>query len=164
MGAPVVTPLGDPTLSGIRIDDGFASAIALSLDVNIALWETEVQLPGLDAGDPIDTTNMRNIKYRTKDARKLITLMETQHTCRYNAGSYIQLLAVLNQPQSITIWLPDGTAVNNGSNISFFGYISKADFKAFKEGEPPEVEITIVPTNTDPADGTEADPVIILAV
>lgn len=158
MGLPLVTNLS--AVSGLRLDDGFASAFAFSESPGLDLWEVEVQLPGIDGGDPIDTTTMRNILYRTKDARKLITMMETQHTCRYRANSYPQLKDLINVPGSITIWLPDGINVFSGSNISFFGYISKADFKAFKEGEPPEVEITIVATNTDPLDGSEANPVI----
>lgn len=160
MGAPAITNLG--AFTGIRIDDGFASAIAFSVNPNVALWETEVQLPGVDGGDAIDTTTMRNIKYRTKDIRKLITLTESQHTCRYTAESYQDILNLVNVPGSITIWFPDGADVGSGSNLSFFGYLSKADFKAFKEGEPPEVEITIVPTNTDPVDGSEADPILIV--
>lgn len=158
MGNPVVTNLGN--VPGIRIDDGFASAFAFSADPNVSLWEMEVQIPPIDGGDPIDTTTMRNVKYRTSDARKLVKLGETKHTCRYRAATYNDLLTLVNLPGSITIWLPDGTAVNNGSNISFFGHISNADFKAFKEGEPPEVEITIVCTMTDPTDGSEAGPIV----
>ena len=164
MGAPAITAPGTP--EGIKVDDGFASCFAFALLPNVSLWEVETQLPSLDGGDPIDTTTHRNKKVRTKAPRKLVEVGESQHTCRYNKKTFGQLQAtLLNKPGAYTQHYPDGIPTSTesglglGSSYSAFGYISKADFKAFKNGEPPEVEITLVTTSTDPSDGSESAPV-----
>lgn len=164
MSAPAITAPGTP--EGVKVDDGFAACIAFALLPNVSLWEIETQLPSLDGGDPIDNTTHRNKKVRTKAARKLVDYGETTHTCRYNKKTFGQLQAsLLNKPGAITEHYPDGVPTSSesglglGSSCSYFGYVSKADFKAFKEGEPPEVDITVVTTNVDPSDGSEAAPV-----
>jgi len=165
MGAPAITAPGTP--EGVKVDDGFASCFAFALLPNVSLWEVETQMPGLDGGDPIDNTTHRNKKVRTKAARKLYDVGETQHTCRYNKKTFEQIKAsLLNKPGAITQHFPDGVPTSTesglglGSSVSYFGYIQKIDPKPFKEGEPPEVEITVVTTNVDPSDGSEAVPVM----
>lgn len=164
MGAPATTAPGTP--AGVKLDDGFASCFAFALLPSVSLWETETQMPGLDGGDAIDTTTHRSKKVRQRTPRKLFDVTETTHTCRYNKSTYDQIKnTLLNKNGSITQHFPDGVPTDTesglglGSSLSYFGYISKIDPKAFKEGEPPEIEITIVPTNTDPSDGSEAVPV-----
>lgn len=164
MGAPAITAPGTPT--GVKVDDGFASCFAFALLPGVSLWEVETQLPSMDGGDPIDNTTHRNKKVRTKAPRKLVDFGETTHTCRYNKSTFGQLQAtLLNKPGAITQHFPDGTPTSTesglglGSSVSYFGYIQKADFKPFKEGEPPEVDITVCCTNVDPSDGSEAPPV-----
>lgn len=164
MGAPATTPPGTPT--GVQLDDGFASCFAFALLPNVSLWEVETALPSPDGGEAISRTTHRNKKVHTKAARKLVEYGETVHTCRYNKKTFGQLQAsLLNKNGAITQHFPDGvpndteSGLGLGSSCSYFGYVRKAEFKPFKEGEPPEVDITVVVTNVDPADGSEQAPV-----
>lgn len=165
MGTPATTAPGTP--EGLKMDDGFAACISFALAPNFSVWEIETQPPGLDGGDEIDTTTHRNKKARTSAPRKLISVGETTHTVRFNKKSYEQAKGTLiNKNGAITEWYPDGVPTSTesglglGSSCSYFGYLKQFDIKPFKEGEPPEADITIVVTNTDPADGSEQLPVM----
>ena len=153
MANPVTTTRLTP--SGIRFPNGYSSKIAFNRDADFSFWERNVGSPGVDGGEPIDTTTMHNSTWRTMVARDLLTLTPFTVTGAIDAGVYTDSINnLINQEGSITRRLPDG------STLDFFGYLQKIEFGEFVEGEMPTATLTIVPTNYDPVNRVEAGPVL----
>ena len=152
MAAPATTPRSAP--GGIKLDDGFSTKIAFERDPDVSFWEVTVQPPGVDGGDPIDTTTMHNLNWRTMAARALKTLTESSVTARYDPAVYTQILELINIPGAITVHFPDG------STLDFYGFLQTFEVGDHAEGEPPEATLTIQPTNYDPDNDVEAAPVL----
>ena len=152
MAAPVADDIGTP--GGIKMDDGHQTVIVFNLLTTAKFWEKEVTPPGLDGGDAVEQTTMRNVQWRTNLPRALITLTEATITAAWDPDALNQIkTSLLNQNGTITIIYPDG------STTAFFGYLRLAEPQAFVEGEQPEIQLTIQPTNLDPATGDEEGPV-----
>jgi len=158
MAVPATTTRADPGATNgfdIRMDDGHSTKIAFDRDPDVSFWEKTVQPPGVEGGDPIDTTTMHNTTYRTMASQRLITTTAITITAAYDPEVKDQIIAnLVNQEGSITIHYPDG------STEDFFGYLQTFEPQPHVQGEPPEATITVVPTNNDPADGTEQGPVL----
>lgn len=152
MGTPSTTARTTPP--GIVLEDGFSATIAFERDPDVNFWEKTVSPPGIDGGDAIATTTMHNTLWRTMAARSLQTLTEMTTKVAYDPVVYSEILALVNQPGSITVHFPDG------STLDFFGYLRLFEPDDLTEGEQPEATVTITPTNTDPSDSTEAAPVL----
>jgi hypothetical protein len=153
MTAPSPTSRTTPT--GIKLGDGYQTLVTFGRDANINLWEKSVTPPGYEGGDAIDDTTMHNTTYRTFGPRNLITLTETTFTCMYDPDAYTDILNnLLNQEDTITVSFPDG------STLAFFGYLKSFIPSELVEGETPEAEITIQPTNIDPGTSNEESAVL----
>lgn len=153
MAAPATTALGTP--AGIRLGDGYQTAIVFARNDTVSFWEKSIKPPGMDGGDMIDNTTMRNTTWRTRAPRQLITLTDFTLRAAYDPNVYNQILNdLLNQEGAITIHFPDG------STLDFFGYLQKFEPQEITEGNQPEADITVVPTNWDPANAVEAAPVL----
>lgn len=152
MGAPAHTARVTPV--GIKLKDGFSTTVAFAADPNVSFWEKTVKPPGLDGGDAIEQTTMHNVRLRTMASRSLSTMTPMNLTAAYDPAVYTQILALINVEGSITVHFPDG------SRLSFFGFLQSFETQDMSEGEQPEADIVVTPTNVDPADGTEADPVM----
>jgi hypothetical protein len=153
MAAPVATPRGTP--AGLKADDGFGAFITFSGLAQLDIFEKDTGVPGLDGGDPIDTTTHHNVAYNTKAPRSLVDLTEFQVTAAYDPCVYDDLLAIVNIEKTITITFPDT------STLAFFGYLRAVEFAGLVNGTQPELTLTVVPTNVDPSDCTEAGPVVV---
>jgi len=154
MAAPSPTARVTPT--GIRLEDGYQTLITFENDSNVNLWELEITPPGLDGGDPIDTTTMHNTTYRTKAARSLIDVTDGSFTCAYDPEAMTGCLALVNVEQTITVTFLDG------STWAFWGFMQTFDPQGLSEGEMPEASVGFVITNFDPTVGQrdEQGPVI----
>jgi hypothetical protein len=152
MAAPSPTPRVDP--GGIKLDDGYRSLVTIAADTDISLWEIGVTPPGMDGGDPIDTTTMHNDTYRTMASRALKTLTEFTFRFAYDPAVYTQLETNINVETTITITYPDG------STLAFYGFLRSAEFDELVEGTRPEGTATITPTNFDPTNKVEAAPAL----
>ena len=156
MAAPVPTARGTP--AGTRIDDGFRTLITFALNPTINFWEKEVMPPGYDGGDPVSTSTMHNLTFRTMNPRKLVTMSECTVLVAYDPFLFSQsgnnLFGLLNRKTTVTVTFPDGTT------LAFFGYLQKAKPNACKEGDQPDMEITIIVTNQDPVSGVETGPTL----
>ncbi len=150
-GAPTPTARAAP--SGIRLEDGHSTLITFSLDTNVEIWEIEVKPPGLDGGDPINTTTMHNVLFRTMSHRALQTLTECTSTCAFDPIAYDSLRAMINRDQTITITFPDE------STLCFYGFLQKFEPTGLKEGEMPTASVSVCPTNKD-SGGVEQAPVL----
>ena len=152
MAAPTATPRVTPT--GIWLEKGYQALVTLALDTNIELWEKTVQPPGLDGGEKIDTTTQHNTTYRTFAPRALVTGSDCKFKCAYDPTAYTSILAVINEPTTITVTFPDG------STVAFYGYLQAFQPDAMEEGKQPEADVNIVCTNYDHTAHTEAGPTI----
>lgn len=150
--APVATVRQTPT--GIKLEDGYRSTITFANDPNLSLWEIGVGTPGVDGGDPIDTTTMHNSTYRTMAARALKTLTEFTFTAAYDPSVYSDLEAAINVETTVTRTFPDG------STIAFYGFLRMVEFDDLVEGEMPTCTATVTPTNWDPVNKVEAGPTV----
>ena len=155
MTAPVASARQTPT--GIHLDDGFSTKITFAANPSIPFWEKTVQPPGMEGGDPIDTTTMFNSVWRTMASRGLKTLTETTITAAYNpnANAPAQIQSLVNLETTITVTYPDG------STLAFYGYLKTWEPQSHEEGAQPEVNLTIQPTNQDPNTRTEEAPVYV---
>jgi|SRR6185503_16081132 len=132
--------------------DGFRTLISFSNLGNVNFAEVNVKPFGLDGRGPIDITSMRNIKYVTKWPKQLSDLTPIQSDCQWDPVFLTQLKAlVLLVNQLITVTMPTGNV------LGFYGYCDKAEPQPQKEGEVPIIQLTIIPTNINPA-GFESSP------
>ena len=152
MAAPSVTAIGTP--GGIKLSDGYSCVYAFERMPTVSLWEKTVQPPGLDLGDAVDQTTMRNELWRTKQSRSLLDLTESQVVCAYDPQVYDDIVELAGQEGSITVHFPDGTT------LSFYGFLKSFDPSPLEEGSQPEATVTVVPTNFDPVNKVEAGPAI----
>lgn len=146
---------GDPTAQapeGISLGDGYQTLIHIASDPDISLWEKSVTPPGVEGGDPVETTTMRNTLWRTMRPRHLQTMTPMPFTGAYDPNVYDDILTVLNIDTTITVQFPDG------STLAFYGFVQTFEPAELTEGAQPEATVTIVPTNWDPVNNVEAGP------
>lgn len=150
MAAPDPVARQDPSDNGIKLADGFPTKVALTSDPIIEFWEKTVQPPGIDGGDPIETSTMFNTTWRTMSPRQLKTLTDISIVAAYDPDVYDQIDARLNVETTITVTFPDS------STLAFFGYLRLFEPQDMEEGSQPEANITITPTNWDHINNVEA--------
>lgn len=138
---------------GHRLDEGFSTLISVAANTTLALWEKRVKPPGLDGGGPVDTETMRNVRWRTKNPKVLITMTPMSATCAYDEAILPALVAILNYATTITLTWPTGRP------WTFFGYLDKWEPGEVSEGAQPESTVTFQPTNQSLA-GVESGPTI----
>lgn len=143
-GTARVTPTGTP------MGDGFSTKITIGADPNITFWEKTVTPPGVDGGDPVETTTMFNTTWRTMRARQLKTLTEVSATVAYDAAVYDEIVTQVNNETTITVKFPAG------DTIAFYGYLRSFTPGEIAEGSQPEATIVIQPTQWDT--GSSAEP------
>lgn len=153
MVAPTPTARVSPHTNDIPLFDGHSSTITLGLNPDIAFFEKTVTPPGLEGGDPIDTTTMHNTTWRTKAPRALKDLEPITTTAAYDPILYDEILEAINRRDTITVTFSDG------STLCFYGFVQNFKPNELQEGEMPDASITIVPTNQDTA-GVEEGPVL----
>lgn len=150
MAAPTPTTRVVPT--AIKLKDGFKTLLTCKRKPNIKFYEKQVQPPGLDFGEPIDTTTMLNVEWRTKWASALKDMSPVEATVGYDPAVYDEIGEVGGINDEWTVRLSDG------STIAFWGILTKFMPAALQEKTFPEASVTIVPTNED-NDGAEQGPV-----
>lgn len=147
----VTTPHVSP--AGTKLDNSHHTVFTFAADPDVSLWQKVTKPPGLDGGDPIDTTTHENDTVRTKAPRALQEMTDATMECAYDPAVLDQLLALLNVPGSITVLFPNNSAWN------FFGYLRSFDVNDNPDdGEQPTANCVIVCTNQDPVTGAETLP------
>jgi hypothetical protein len=127
------------------IQDGYQTLVQFSGPVPpgsiVCAKEKEVQPIDIDGLGEIDTTTMRNAKWRTKNPKSLITAGEMTLQVNYDPTIYSQFVTSINVNQFIIVTFPDGT------QLGFYGWISKFTPASLKEGEFPLAEIKVMCSN-----------------
>ncbi len=150
MAAPTTTTRSTPV--GAKLQDGYQTLIAFAADNDVSFWEKTVTPPGLDGGDPVETTTMHNTTYRTFAPRNLITATDVQTVCAYDPVVYDQIIALINIAGAITVNFP------NSDTVDFFGFLRSFTPSEIAEGSQPEATVLIHVTNYDPTNNVEAAP------
>jgi hypothetical protein len=136
------------------LEDGYQTLVAFANYPSILLKEKEVTPFGMEGGERIDITTMRNETVKTYAPQGLIEATEMSVVCAYDPAILTTLVAAVNVLDVVDITHSDG------SGWSFYGYIKSAIPSTNTIGEQPTMTITIVPTNTDPS-GVEVVPSVI---
>lgn len=152
MAAP--TPTVRQTPAGIKLDDGHATLVTFAADPDVSFWEKQVKPPGVDGGDPVNTSTMHNVTYSTTAPRTLKTLTAGATTVAYDPAVLTQIVALINVRTTITLTFPDG------STWAFYGFLKSFEPNELQEGNQPEATVNYVPTNYDPTNHVEAGPAV----
>lgn len=139
-----------------RLDDGHQTLISFSEDSDVHLWEKGITPPGVDAGGENDTSTMHNTAWRTRSPKALKTLSECSGRCAYDPAVYDEIISMAGVNQLITITFADR------STLAFWGWLDKFTPGECVEGEQPEADFTIIPSNQNAA-GVETAPVYTAA-
>ena len=153
MTAPAPTSRTSPP-TGTKLDDGFATLITISGNPAISFWEKTVTPPGVEGGDPVDTSTMHNVTWRTLSPPVLKTLTEVTLTAAYDPVLYDStganpIVQAINDRRTITVKFADG------STVAFYGYLRAFTPGDSSEGAQPEATVTIQPTNVDASNNEE---------
>ncbi len=157
MASPSAGTRSNRVPGGIPLQDGFQTIIGFASDETVEFWEKSGPPPGIEGGDPIEETTMHNSVWRTFRPRSLKTLEPITFTVAYDPDCYTtdtQVDKLINKEDTVTVYFPDS------STLAFFGYLQNFIPQDHVEGEQPEAQITIVPTNWDPTFDVEAGPVM----
>jgi len=129
-----------------RLDDGFSTTITFATYSTVMLWEKEVTPPGMSAGGANETTTMRNVTYRTKAPKKLISLDDMELNVAYDPAIYDDIISMLGKNQQITVTFSDE------SSLTFWGWVDAFKPGSIQEGSQPTASITIICSNENNAD------------
>lgn len=143
--------------SGTHLDDGFRTLIVFASDPNVAFWEKTVQPPGMDGGDPVETSTMHNVLWRTMSPRFLRTATTAKAKVAYDPKLYVDIVTLINKRDTLTVRFP------NHDMVAFYGYLKSFTPDALEEGKQPEADVEIQPTNEDPTTLNEEAPVWVEA-
>jgi len=133
------------------LKDGFGITITFAgHNFSLVLDPTSITPPGVEGGDPIDTTTHSNIAYRTKYPRSLKEITDASMTVVYDPGAWDNIVAAINDNTLITFTFPDA------SSLAVYGYLKSFTPNEYVEGEQATAECVIVVTNDN--EGTETGP------
>jgi len=136
------------------LKDGFGITITFAgHDFSLVLDPTSITPPGVDGGDPIDTTTHSNTAYRTKHPRSLKEITDASMTVVYDPDAWADIEAAINDNVAITFNFP---GASNGQ-VVVYGYLKSFTPNEYVEGEQATAECVIVVTNDNA--GTETGPV-----
>lgn len=136
------------------LKDGFPTTVAFTglSGPNVTFWEIETQPPGIDGGEPINITTMRNTALRTRAPRHLYDVTPVSIRAAYDPTVYDTIIANVNVNVEIITTMPDG------ATITWWGYLQRFVPEPNREGQQPVAAITLVPTNLNNS-GVETAPV-----
>lgn len=135
-----------------RLDDGFSTQISFAENGAVHFWEKEVTPPGIDGGGPVNTTTMRNVKWRTQWPKKLKKFTQVKLTVAFDPVAVDEFDAMINVNQLITIKWADG------DEMDVWGWIDKFTPGPATEGEQQEAEV-IIEISMQNDSKVETDPV-----
>lgn len=151
MSAPTPVTMGTP--DGTKLKDGFSTRVAHSEAPDIAFWIKSVTPSAIDGGDPVEQKTMHSEKYETFAPRTLIKSGPLTAKVAYDPVVWETLPDLVNIPGSLTVQF------SNRATVTHWGYVQKFDPGEAVDGTQPDGTVTMIVTNTDPSDDSEAGPV-----
>jgi hypothetical protein len=148
MAAPTPTTRVLPV--GFKMKEGFKALITIANNPAIQFWEKEVQPPGWDSGEFINTTTQHNIRRRTFGAPALMEVTPQQIKVAYDPDCFSAIQQEIGLEQVFTTLFPDK------STLCYYAGLKSFKPDALKEKTQPEATIEIVPTSWDPVNNVEA--------
>lgn len=142
-----------PVPTGNPLRDGHPTYISFSLNTTIALFEKEIQPMGVEGGEGIDQTTMRNVTWRTSIGRALKTLTPADLDCAYDEGVYSSVIAMINLNQQLTVTFP------TGRTLIFWGRLRSFIPNKLTEGTQPLAKCVVDPSNINNSNA-ETAPVV----
>lgn len=125
------------------LNDGHSTILTFDNISNVNFLEKEVTPPGADGGGENDITTMRNVRWRTRQSKKLLTLTSLSITVAYDPAIMDDVVDQFQVNQLVTVTYPDG------STLDFFGWIDSFVPGTNVEGEQPTAELVVIPSNQD---------------
>lgn len=141
-------------MPSVYIDDGHPCNLTFGADATVAVKFRTVKPPGLVGGGAINVTTHSNTVWRVNAPKKLKELSPATITCKYQPGVYVDIIAMINVNQLLTMTFPDNTT------IAFYGFINSFEPSAMQQGEEPTATMEIIPTLVHTSTGAETAPVI----
>lgn len=133
------------------VKDGHGTIVSLA--DGVVLHEKAVTPPGMDIGEKVDTTGMRNQVVRTAVPGQLIETTPGQMTCAYDPAFLVTAQSQLGVNQEITVTFPDGEV------YTFWGWLRSFKPNEVKGNEQPTAECIFESGNEDDT-GAETVPTI----
>jgi hypothetical protein len=156
MAAPATTTRTTP--QGKILPSSQRTLIAFARKPNICFHEFETGSPGKDGGEAIEITSHHNVATRTFVPRVLY--QSTPFDVKvfyYDPKLDSDIDTLLNENGSVTIRYSDG------STLDFYGYLQNYQKDPLPSGgneTAPSATITVHPTNYDPVNRLEVEPVL----
>lgn len=143
------SPVARTDPAGIYLKNGYRSLITLNSKPDLELWEIEVAAPGIDGGEPVDTTTQHNDTLVTREPNSLIDLTPYDVVCAFDPIMYTRALTYVNKKDTTTVRFPDGTTLAN------YGWLQRLTSPSLVRGTMPVMTVTFCPANQHPTTGAE---------
>lgn len=147
------------------MDDGFSTTLTLANLPDAKMYERELVLSGPSMEGPINSTTMRNLQYRTNEAKALKSLPPFSITVAFATELFHFIKEQVGVNQLITVTFPDATT------MYFYGWVEEFTPGKMVEGEQSTATLTIhaslVDSNnleTPPAYGGHTPPSVLLSI
>lgn len=135
-----------------RLDEGQGTHVTFADYPSIKLWEKEITPPGIDNGEPVETTVMANSVWETQAPRQLNKMDDISYKAAYASSVYSDLVSACGKNNILTVHFRDG------STLAVWGYLRSFKPDPIKKGEQSTAMVTIVLTMQDNS-GVETAPV-----
>ena len=138
--------------------DGLATT--LNIGATTLVCEIEVTPPAIDGGEGIAQDCMRSGGWHLMWPKKRRKLGAITAVVSWGPDVYAANLGVLPLPSvQVSIVTSIVLTFPNGAFLTFWGFVSKFEPQAMKEGERPTANITIVPSLINPSTCTSQYPI-----
>jgi hypothetical protein len=144
------------SVTGTMLIDGAGTTIDFAASATVKMSELSLQPPGLTGGGAINTTGLRNVRVRTQQPKKLVSVSSSKGTAKYDPLFLEDIYALQGVNNEITITHADGATTVG------WGWLEDATPNENSEGEEPILDFLIEWSNEN-ASGVETRPVTTAA-
>lgn len=143
-------------VTGTMLIDGAGTKVDFDASANVKFSELSLQPPGFTGGGAINTTGLRNVRVRTQQPKKLVSVSSSKGTVKYDPLFLEDAYALQGVNGEITITHADGATTVG------WGWLEDFTPNENEEGNEPIADILIEWSNEN-ASGVETKPVTTAA-
>lgn len=143
------TPTARTDPAGIYLKNGWKALITVASKPDLEIWEIEVGAPGIDGGEPVDTTTQHNDILVTREPSSLIDLTPFDVLCAFDPIMYTRSITYVNKKDTLTVRFPDATT------LAQYGWLQRLTAPRMIRGQMPTMTVTFCPANQNPQTGAE---------